>query len=152
MSVCAVAVLMALGPVILGSLSVDRQGVSAQGIDELVRCFEDVAVCPGEATMVIEADRFLADEGEHFVLRGATLWMFGNGMQLARDVPSGFTLFLKDAEGCEEVPEAAIWPNHLLILEGRSIEGRKVLCAYIENLSATSATLSANLSISSSVL
>jgi len=152
MSVCAIIVLLTLAPVVC-SIPWSTEGTpSRTALEELALRFQEVAIAPGDARLMIALSDYLDEEGEYLVLRQGSLWLMSGAVQEARPLPEGFQIYVPSYSGEIKVEQARLEWASTLTLSKSVIRDMPILEAHIENLEATSETFSAKPFTSSSLL
>jgi hypothetical protein len=150
MSICALLVLLVLAPVCV-QLPSGITGQPDASLEELESRFEEVAAAPGEATLVVEMGDYLG-EGDLLFLYPSAISLVGNDGQSSCSLPGEFQITTEHGDEKHQLDKAVLDQRSCLHLSKHRSEDGMALEAHIENLAATSATLSPNTSTSSRVL
>ena len=150
MSICALLVLLTLAPICV-QLPSGIAGQSIDSLDELESRFEEVAAAPGEAKLAIEMGDYL-EEGDLLFLYPSAISLVRNDGQSSHPLPGEFRITVAHDDD-EQLLDKAVLDQYsdLYLSKHRSADGM-TLEAHIENLAATSATVSPNTSTSARVL
>jgi hypothetical protein len=150
MSICALLVLLALAPLCVHPPSETANPPDAL-LYELESRFEEVVAAPGEATLVVEMGDYL-EEGELLFLYPSAISLVGDEGQSSFSLPGEFQIITERGDKEHQLDKAVLDQRSCLHLSKHRSEDGMVLEAHIENLAATSATLSPNTSTSARVL
>jgi hypothetical protein len=152
MSLCALVVIVTIAPVICSLPWSTEAPNSHDSLEHLVSRFQEVENAPGEVSLRAMLDDYPLREGEHFILRQGSLCLVGPDLQEARSIPEGFEIYVGRYGAEVRVEQVQLDHSSMMTLSKENTEQGTSLKAYIENLEATSETLSLNLSTSSMLL
>jgi hypothetical protein len=150
MSICALLVLLALAPICVHPPSGTADPPHAL-LNDLESRFEEVAAAPGEANLVILMADYL-EEGDLLLLYPSAISLVENNGQTSCPLPAEFKITTDNGDEEHQLDKAILDQRSYLRLSKLRSEDGMALEAHIENLVATSATLSPKTSTSARVL
>ena len=152
MTLCGVIVLLALAPMASSLPLGEDSDIAFDSLRELASRFDEVASCPGEIKLELKVCEYLHDGGDHFTLFKQSLWLESKRGYLAISLATAFRIYLDSARSSIEIEKGELSWGSVITLCKHPVGDGALFEAHIENLEATSDTLSPNRSTSSMVL